>query len=149
MAGCGLDLEDLAVRRAGRRALVTVVVDSDGGPSLDDVAEATRAVSEALDGDPDGAGLDGPALRLLDGPYTLEVTSPGVDRPLALPRHWHRAQSRLVRAVLRDGTDVTGRVRRVDGEAVVLDVGGSERTLDLGQVARATVQVEFSRKDDA
>jgi len=89
VSATGHDLEDVNVTSAGRRSLVRVVVDADGGVDLDAVAEVSRVVSEALDADAPG----GPAFA---GPYVLEVTSPGVDRPLTEPRHWRRAVGRLV-----------------------------------------------------
>jgi len=140
--GTGADLEDVSVESAGRRSVVRVVVDRDGGISLDDVAETSRVVSEALD------ALDEAEPGLLGASYVLEVSSPGVSRPLTLPRHWRRSAGRLVKAVLRDGGSVTGRVVRADDAedgAVVLDVDGAERTLPYADVARGQVQVEFSR----
>jgi ribosome maturation factor RimP len=130
------DLEDLTVAPAGRRKVVRVVVDKDGGVTLDDIAEVSRVVSDVLD-QPE-------AEAALAGAYTLEVTSPGVDRPLTQPRHWRRSAGRLVKAVLPDGT-VTGRVVEADEAQVTLDVEGAKRTLLYGEVTRATVQVEFSR----
>ncbi|MDQ1682331.1 MAG: ribosome maturation factor RimP, partial [Frankiaceae bacterium] len=91
VAATGADLEDVQVRAAGRRSVVEVVVDRDGGVTLDDVAEIARVVSEALDAD-DPLG---------ETPYTLEVGSRGVDRPLTLPRHWRRAIGRLVKVSIR------------------------------------------------
>src|SRR3954468_24237916 len=81
VAGAGYDLEELVVTPAGRRSVVRVVVDRDEGVTLDDIADVSRAVSAALD---DNDGDLGPT------PYVLEVTSPGVDRPLTDPRHWRR-----------------------------------------------------------
>ncbi|SHF35728.1 ribosome maturation factor RimP [Streptoalloteichus hindustanus] len=129
----GFDLELLDVQPAGRRRLVRVVVDSDDGVGLDEVAEASRAVSAALDARDD----------LLAGPYTLEVTSPGVDRPLTRPRHWRRARLRLVAVRLADGGELTGRVGDADEEGVVLLVDGELRRLAYQDVARATVEIEF------
>ncbi|GHE28236.1 ribosome maturation factor RimP [Streptosporangium violaceochromogenes] len=135
----GLDLEDVTVTPAGRRRLLRVVVDRDGGVSLDDVAEVSHAVSAALDaGDAMGAT-----------PYVLEVSSPGVDRPLTEPRHWRRAVSRLVRADLRDGTCVEGRVVGSDEAGVELDVSGAPRRIEYQDLTRGRVQVEFRRLDDA
>ena len=85
--GAGYDLEELVVTPAGRRSVVRVVVDRDQGVTLDDIAEVSRAVSEVLDANDDGMGRS---------PYVLEVTSPGVDRPLTEPRHWRRNVGRLV-----------------------------------------------------
>ena len=135
VAGTGCDLEDLSVTPAGRRRVVRVVVDRDGGISLDDVADVARAVSEALD------DIDAREPALLDGAYVLEVSSPGVDRPLTAPRHWRRNVGRLVTAVLRDGREHTGRLTAADDEAVEVD--GTR--LALAHVVRSQVQVEFAR----
>jgi ribosome maturation factor RimP len=140
VGAAGFDLEDLVIQPAGRRRLVRVVVDADGGVSLDDVAEVNRAVSQALD-DTDLMGSQ---------PYVLEVTSPGVDRPLTEPRHWRRAVGRLVRASLAGdalgaGGEIEGRVVAADDVAVVIDVAGAERRLYYGEVDRGRVQVEFRR----
>jgi ribosome maturation factor RimP len=133
----GHDLEDVSVSPAGRRKVVRVVVDKDGGITLDDVAEVSRVVSDLLDS-PQGE-------ELLAGAYTLEVTSPGVDRPLTEARHWRRSVGRLVRAKLGDGSQVTGRVRSADDAEVALEVDGTLRTLLRAEVTSAQVQVEFSR----
>lgn len=135
----GLDLEDVTVTPAGRRRLLRVVVDRDGGVSLDDVAEVSLAVSAALDaGDAMGAT-----------PYVLEVSSPGVDRPLTEPRHWRRAVRRLVKADLRDGTSLEGRIVAADEGGVELDIAGASRRIEYQDLARGRVQVEFRRLDDA
>ncbi|GGO77059.1 ribosome maturation factor RimP [Nonomuraea cavernae] len=134
----GLDLEDVTVTQAGKRRLLRVIVDRDGGVSLDDVADVSQAVSTALDED-DAMG---------DAAYTLEVSSPGVDRPLTEPRHWRRAAKRLVKAELRDGTVLEGRVRSADESGVDLEIGGADRRLDYQDLTRGRVQVEFRRIDD-
>jgi ribosome maturation factor RimP len=133
-----LDLEDLQVVPAGRRRLLRVVVDGDGGVSLDRVAEVSQAVSAALDA-ADAMGA---------GPYVLEVTSPGVDRPLAHPRHWRRARSRLVRVQLAEGGELTGRVVDAGDATATLDVDGVARSIRYEAVDRAKVQVEFSHPDE-
>ncbi|HEX8003289.1 MAG TPA: ribosome maturation factor RimP [Mycobacteriales bacterium] len=135
LAGAGFDVEDVAVRAAGRRQLVQVAVDRDGGVTLDDVAEATRLVSAALDeADP------------IDGAYVLEVTSRGVDRPLTLPRHWRRNAGRLVNVSLKDGTQVLGRIQAADDDGAELLTQVDEQTrVAYADVSRATVEVEFSR----
>jgi len=129
----GLDIESLEVRSAGRGHVVKIVVDSDDGVTLDVVAEVSRSVSAALDARDD----------LFSGPYTLEVTSPGADRPLTKPRHWRRARSRLVRVRQQDGTEFAGRVGPADDHGVVLLVDGTLRRIGYGQVAAAAVEVEF------
>ena len=133
----GLDLEAVELTPAGKKRVLRVAVDKDGGVTLDDIAEATRAVSRELDGE----DLMG------EQAYTLEVTSRGVDRPLTEPRHWRRNHDRLVRATLRDGTQLTGRVRESDESGVTLDVSGTARRLEFDAVLKALVQIEFNRKD--
>jgi ribosome maturation factor RimP len=141
VAATGFELEQLDVAMAGRRRLVKVVIDGDVGVGLDSVAEVSRAVSAALDAhDPDGTALG--------GPYTLEVTSPGLDRPLTKPRHWRRAKLRLVKVKTVDGAQLTGRVGASDGEAsggVALLVDGELRRLGYAEVAHAVVEVEFAQ----
>ncbi|MFC0041137.1 ribosome maturation factor RimP [Actinomadura rayongensis] len=145
VTAAGFDLEEVDVRPAGRRRLVRVVVDADGGVALDDVAELSRTASEALD----ASGVMGTS------PYVLEVTSPGVDRPLTEPRHWRRATGRLVVAPLTDGGQVEGRVVSADDASVVLDVvparkgaAPKRRAFDYAALGRGRVQVEFRRTDE-
>lgn len=149
VAAGGYDLEEIDVRPAGRRRLVRVVVDADGGIGLDDIAEVSREVSALLD----GSDVMGSA------PYVLEVTSPGVDRPLAEPRHWRRATGRLVRAALTAGGEIEGRVTSVDDDGVVFEVAAgrrgraqeaqtTSRRLGFGELGRGRVQVEFRRLDE-
>jgi len=138
VADAGLDLEDLEIVPAGRRRLLRVVVDRDGGVSLDDVAEVSQGVSSALDSS-EAMGSDA---------YVLEVTSPGVDRPLTQPRHWRRAAGRLVTVPTGDGGELTGRVVRAADDSVVLDVDGDERRLEFASLGKGKVQVEFRRADD-
>ena len=103
----------------------------------DDVKAATKAVNGVLDA----------TTVMGDQPYTLEVTSRGVDRPLTLPRHWRRNVDRLVKASLTDGTTVTGRVTAYDEDGATLLVDGAEKTLPYASIAKALVQIEFNRKD--
>jgi ribosome maturation factor RimP len=138
----GSDLENVDVSKAGKRSVIRVVVDRDGGVNMDDVADVSRVISDALD------ALDEAEPGMLGPSYVLEVTSPGVDRPLTAPRHWRRNVSRLVTVVLHEGPNVTGRITAADDEKVVLEVDGAERTLALAEIVRGTVQVEFSRKGE-
>lgn len=138
VAAAGLDLEGVDVTPAGRRRLVRVSVDKDGGVSLDDVALVSRAVSDLLDAS-DVMGAE---------PYVLEVSSPGVDRPLTEPRHWRRSVGRLVKVDLVGGAVVTGRVEAADADGVDLDVAGHDRRLAYGEVRVAKVEVEFNRVPD-
>jgi ribosome maturation factor RimP len=132
----GLDLEAVELTPVGKHRMLRLAVDRDGGVTLDDVAEATRAVSEAID----DAGAMG------ESPYTLEVTSRGVDRPLTLPRHWRRNRDRLVKVTTTEGETFTGRIGAGDDGGVTLDVDGEARTIGYDEVAKALVQIEFNRK---
>lgn len=148
--GAGYDLEELVVTPAGRRSVVRVVVDRDSGVTLDDIAEVSRAVSEVLDTNDDGMGRT---------PYVLEVTSPGVDRPLTEQRHWRRNTGRLVTVTVGPagaGEQVTGRITAVDDAGVVLAVEAqgkpgakkrppTPRTVPWAELGAGRVQVEFAR----
>ncbi len=136
LGALGLDLEAVELTPAGKRRVLRVAVDRDGGVNLDAIAEATREVSRVID-DTDAMG---------EAPYTLEVTSRGVDSPLTLPRHWRRNHDRLVTVTTRGGEKLTGRVTASDDNAVTLDVDGNARTLLLGDIAKALVQIEFNRR---
>lgn len=134
VAGAGLFLEGVSVSAAGRRTVVRLVVDLPDGPggvSSDALAEVSREISGALD----GAGL-------IPGPYTLEVTTPGVARPLTEPRHFRRAVGRTV-AVTTAASTTTGRLDDVRGDVAVLD----GREIPLADVTCAVVQVELARED--
>ena len=134
----GFDVEAVEVTPAGKRRVLRVAVDKDGGVTLDDVADATREVSRIHD-ESDVMG---------EMPYTLEVTSRGVDRPLTLPRHWRRNEDRLVKATLNDGSTVTGRILGSSEESVTLDEDGTKREVAYADVAKALVQIEFNRKSE-
>ena len=142
VAAVGYDLEDLTVTAAGKRSVVRVVVDKDGGVTLDDVADVSRTISDVLD------RVDESEPGLFGTTYVLEVSSPGVDRPLTEPRHWRRNVGRLVTATRREAEPVTGRVLDADDDGVTLDVAGAVQRLAYADVVRGNVQVEFARKDE-
>jgi ribosome maturation factor RimP len=131
----GLDLEAVDLSKAGKRSVLRVAVDKDGGVDMDDIASATSEVSRVLD-ESDVMG---------NSSYTLEVSSPGVDRPLTLPRHWRRNVSRLVKVTLSDGGEVTGRIVRADEDGAELDVDGTAQPIAFDDVAKARIQIEFKR----
>ena len=139
----GLDLEAVESVTTGRRRRVSVIVDRDGGIDLDGIAAVSKTVSAAL-----GAG---DVMR--EDPYTLEVTSPGVDRPLTEQRHWRRNVGRLVIAVRRDGSQVEARILSVDDDAVVLSPGvahgddGEDVRVPWVDLDRGLVQIEFRRPE--
>ncbi|MDJ1132623.1 ribosome maturation factor RimP [Streptomyces iconiensis] len=141
----GLDLEEIDVTPAGKRRVLRVVVDADGGVQLDTCAELSRELSEVLD---ESDAMGGP-------PYVLEVTSPGADRPLTEQRHYRRAVGRLIRAQLTEeagGGELTARITDVDDEGLDVEVPGvkgrkpTRRRLAYGEIAKARVEIEFNRK---
>lgn len=140
VASFGADLDAVELAAAGRRQVLRIVVDRDGGLTLDDVADLTRAVSRELDAH----------NAMGQRSYTLEVTSRGVDRPLTLPRHWVRNVGRLVSVRLHEANgqaSVTGRIVGADEQGADLEVDGGQRRVAYADVAKARVQVEFARKD--
>ncbi len=133
------DLEDLKVSRVGRRIRLQVVIDGDDGVDMEAVARVARGVSTALDEEEEtGAPL------FAGNPYDLEVSSPGVDRPLTQPRHWRRNVGRLVRVRAAD-TTVTGRILAASDSGVVLDVNGLKREVPYSELGPGKIQIEFSR----
>jgi len=134
VTAAGFELDALDVRVAGRRHTIRLVVDSDSGVGLDDIARLSRAASDELDRNE----------HLVGGSYTLEVTSPGVDRPLTTPRHWRRAHRRLVVVRPQEGEPFQGRVGVAGDDAVALLVDGALRQVRYADVAHAAVEVEFA-----
>ena len=132
----GLDLEAVDLSSAGKRRVLRVAIDKDGGVTMDDIADATREVSRVLD-ETDAMGQQA---------YTLEVSSPGVDRPLTLPRHWRRNTGRLVKVVLDEGDPVTGRITETDDTGAVLDVEGADHRVEYAAVKKAKIQIEFKKE---
>lgn len=137
----GLVLEGVTISPAGKRRVVRVTVDLPddrvGALPLDDVADVSRSIAATLD-----------ATDVLGGsPYVLEVSSPGVDRPLTQPRHWRRARTRLVSVTVGEN-ELTGRVLSVDDDGVTLDVDGTDRHLVWADVGTGRMQVEFTHRDN-
>lgn len=133
----GLDLEALDLTPAGKKRVLRIAVDRDGGVGIDHITDATRAISEVLDST-DVMG---------EQPYTLEVTSRGVDRPLTLPRHWRRNEGRLVRLRLAsDDSSVDGRIGTSDDDGVEI-VGRATTRYSYADITTALVQIELNRKD--
>lgn len=138
-ARAGYEIEDVVINASARPPRITVVVDADDGLDLESLAELSRSASELLD------RVDAKAT-----PYVLEVTSPGVDRPLTAEKHYRRARGRKVELTLSDGSQLTGRLGETEGGAVRLVVREGRaahftvRELPLASIAKAVVQVEFS-----
>jgi ribosome maturation factor RimP len=139
LADRGLELDDLVVVGAGSRSVLRISVDGDGpkgrGPLLDEVADATRAVSDALD----ESALTGTQS------YVLEVSSRGVGAPLTKPAHWRRNTGRLVLVTRADGSKLAGRITATTGTGVTLSGDGAEAVVAFSDVKRAAVQVELNR----
>ena len=129
----GLVLEDVQVQTPGKNRFVTIMVDSETGLNLDQVTDISRLVGEAMDKAP----------FMGDTPYTLEVTTPGVDRPLTAPRHFKKNVDRLVKITKNDGTQVKGRISSADEDSVTLD----NASINYSDIKRAIIEIEFNRKE--
>ena len=127
----GFYVEDISITSAGRRSMLTVIVDGDTHLSLDQVTVATKAISEIVENLP----------TLGNNPFTLEVTSPGLDRPLTKPRHWRKNKDRLIKIVLNDGKEVTGRIK----DSTEADVTVEEQNIKFADIKRATLEIEFKQ----
>jgi ribosome maturation factor RimP len=131
-----LDVEAVEITPAGKRRLLRIAVDKDGGVTHEDLVVADHEVARVLDS----------SEVMGEQPYTLEVTSRGVDRPLTLPRHWRRNADRLVKVTTTDGETVEGRITTSDDVAACIEVGNSTREIAYADITRAVVQVEFNRR---
>jgi ribosome maturation factor RimP len=125
----GFYLEDVTITSAGRRSMLTVIVDGDTHLSLDQVTSATKAIGEIVES----------IQSLGETPFTLEVTSPGLDRPLTKVRHWQKNINRLVKVVLQDGSEIKGRIYEVNEANSVV----GEIKVNYSDIKRATLEVEF------
>lgn len=137
----GFFLEDVQVSSAGKRRVITCTVDGATDLTMDEVTSVSKDISAFLD----------TAAFLGDSPFNLEVTSPGVDRPLTSPRHWEKNLDRLVKAVMVNGEVISGRIEAVHDESVCLLVGAKDpKKIELPyvEIKRATVEIEFNRKGD-
>jgi len=138
----GFYLEDVHVATPGSHRIVTCIVDGDASLNLDQVTSVSRVISELLD----------QAAFMGETPFTLEVTSPGVDRPLTQPRHFTKNVDRLLKIIKLDGSEVTGRILSNTDKDVTLTVTVKKETIEqsvsLADIKRAVVEIEFNRKDD-
>jgi len=131
LAILGFYLEDITITTAGKRSMLTVIVDGDTHLSLDQVTAATKAISELVEN----------IQSLGDSPFTLEVTSPGIDRPLTKPRHWRKNIDRLVKIVLQDGKEVKGRIKDASELSATVD----QQVILFTDIKRATLEIEFKQ----
>ena len=136
-ARAGYEIEDVVIDTAARPPRITLIADGDDPLDLDSIAALSRSASDALD-------------RIDTPPYVLEVTSPGVDRPLTTEKHYRRARGRKVELTLSDGSQLTGRLGEIRDGTVQLVVregasaNFSVRELPIDGITKAVVQVEFS-----
>ena len=138
IARAGFILEEVKVTPVGKRRIIAVIVDcEDRNPNLDEVTVVSRIVSDALDN----------YSQLGDQPFTLEVTTPGVDRPLTAPRHWRKNIGRLVKIFSQDGTNTAGRIASVTDSGATITSGAGEEKIAFADVKRAQIEIEFNRKE--
>jgi ribosome maturation factor RimP len=130
----GAFLEDIYLVRAGKKSLLTVIVDGESGLNLDQVTEISRNISEIVEALPE----------LGETPFTLEVTSPGIDRPLTVPRHWRKNKGRLIKATMVDGSVNEGRI----GESSETSVMIGESDIVFTEIKKAIVQIEFKAQGE-
>jgi ribosome maturation factor RimP len=134
----GFVLEEVTVTPVGKRRLVAVVVDcEDRNPSLDEVTVVSKEVSAILDN----------YTQMGEMPFTLEVTTPGIDRPLTLGRHWKKNIGRLVKITPKTGEKYIGRIASVNDYAVTIEIKGKESEISFAEISRAQIEVEFNRKE--
>ena len=122
-------LEEATITNAGKLRILTVIVDSDSHLNLDQVTAVSRDISEIVEG----------LTALGETPFTLEVTSPGVDRPLTLPRHWRKNEGRLVKVTLLDGSSLNGRIGTSDESNVLI----GEQAVEFAAIKKALIEIEF------
>jgi ribosome maturation factor RimP len=137
----GFFLEEVLISSPGKRRVVTCIVDGENNLNLDEVTSVSREIAEVLDAAP----------FMGQTPFTLEVTSPGVDRPLTQVRHWRKNKTRLVRVVMNNGDVISGRIIDVQDESVLLLVGEKdpkEVNLSFAEIKKSLVEIEFNRKGD-
>ena len=134
----GFVLEEVTVTPVGKRRLVAVVVDcEDRNPSLDEVTVVSKEVSAILDN----------YTQMGEMPFTLEVTTPGIDRPLTQGRHWKKNVGRLVKITPKTGEKYIGRIASVNDNAVTIEIKGKESEISFAEISRAQIEVEFNRKE--
>lgn len=135
-------LEDVHLVTPGNHRIVTVIVDGQSALNLDQVTDASKIVSALLD--------EAPFMG--ETPFTLEVTSPGIDRPLTLPRHFAKNLTRLLKVTQNNGETLTGRLVASSDSDITLDVTVKkdvvQHVIAITDIKRAVVEIEFNRKEE-
>ena len=131
----GYVLEDVIIKSAGKNSIVQILLDKDSGINLDEVAEVSNKISIILD----EKNLMG------NKPYTLDVGSPGIDRPLTQIRHWHKNMGRLVK-INFGSYEKIGRIEKVEENEITLNIKGKSQVFNLSQIDKAIIQIEFNQK---
>lgn len=127
-------MEEIKISSNGKRKHLTVIIDGvERNPNLDEVAGISRAISEELDR----------VSVLGDQPFTLEVTTPGIERPLTLPRHWVKNIGRMVEILLQDDKRIVGRINAIENDKVKID----QVLIHFNEIKSAKIQIEFNRKE--
>ncbi|NCO84428.1 MAG: ribosome maturation factor [Nitrospirae bacterium CG_4_10_14_3_um_filter_44_29] len=121
---------------SGRRMLLRITIDRSGGVTLEDCERFSRSLSALLDADDS-----------LPGPYNLEVSSPGLDRPLTALKDFERHKGKLVRIITKDRIDnqnfFLGRVIGVTADIIRLSISGEERDIPFENILRARLEIEI------
>ena len=137
----GFFLEDVFTSNPGNHRIVTCMIDSIAPMNLDEITVISREISALLDDS-----------SLFDEGFTLEVSSPGIERALTLPRHWTKNLTRIIRVVLADGSEVSGRLTEFDEVRAILieNIKGRMKTHEVkfAEIKKANVEIEFNRKDE-
>lgn len=135
LAALGLELFDVELTGAGKARTLRITIDRDGGVDLDAITAATQAVAAPLD-----------ACAELSGPYLLEVSSPGVERPLRRPEHFRRAIGSTVSVRHRaDGAAVRvhGTLTAADDDACTVEVDGAPQRIAYDAITQARTVFEW------
>jgi len=142
VTSAGFFLEEVQIANPGNHRIITCIIDGTAPLNLDQVTEISRTISELLD----------EATFMGDTEFTLEVSSPGLDRPLTQERHWKKNLTRLIKIIYTDGTEIIGRLKEYDevNATLVENIKGREKThvVAFADMKRAVVEVEFNRKGE-